>query len=75
MPDTDQRARQRQRKTKAQLLNELETLERQIATLEGASHTGSETADARIQMVEAIEHLAEGVALFDVEDRLVHCNR
>ena len=75
MSDSGQGSRSRLRKTKAQLLDELESLERRVATSENAAGNGDRISAGRDLLVEAIEHLSEGVALFDSEDRLIHCNR
>ena len=72
--DSSPQNSQRRRKTKAQLIDELDSLDRRIAILEGAAGVPAVERNAMNPLANAIEHLDEGVALFDADDRLVHCN-
>ena len=72
--DSSPQKSQRRRKTKAQLIDELDSLDRRIAILEGSAGVPAVERNAMNQLANAIEHLDEGVALFDADDRLVHCN-
>ncbi len=75
MSGTNTQSNDRHRKTKAQLIEELEELERRLGAGDAAATEPGQPAEARSLLLDAIEHLAEGVALFDAEDRLVLCNR
>ena len=72
--DSSPQKNQRRRKTKAQLIDELDSPDRRIAILEGSTGVPAVERHAKNQLANAIEHLDEGVALFDADDRLVHCN-
>ena len=65
MPNPATIRKQRLRKTKAQLVDELETIERRIA---GPGGGGTLLTDA-------IESIPEGFSYYDADDRLVLCNK
>jgi len=64
-------------KTRAQLIDDLETLRRRVTALE-ASRAGAEEPKERRTaeiMLEVIENMADGLILMDVEGRYVFINR
>ena len=75
MTKTTRRRQQRLRKTKLQLIDELEQLERRLADDNGVRLAHHRETAGHHLLLEAIEHLDEGVALFDADNRLVLCNK
>ncbi len=65
MPNPATIRKQRLRKTKAQLVDELEIIERRIAGPEGGGTL----------LTDAIESIPEGFSYYDADDRLVLCNK
>ncbi|MCP4327058.1 MAG: PAS domain S-box protein [Alphaproteobacteria bacterium] len=65
MPKASRSREGRLRKTKAQLIDELETLERRIAGPEGGGTL----------LTDVIESIPEGFSYYDADDRLVLCNK
>ena len=70
MPSSLVSRARRLRTKKSDLVDELEKLEHRLAeTYSAPTDVGSKL------LLEAIEHLEEGLAVFDAEDRLVLCNK
>ncbi|MFQ5766244.1 MAG: PAS-domain containing protein, partial [Rhodospirillales bacterium] len=76
MSIVESRHPKRLRRTKAQLVEELERLEKLLDEAESraAQSGGGAASEEEARFRRAVENLAEGLAFYDADDRLIFCN-
>lgn len=75
MPQSDELRRKRQRKTKAQLIDELEAADARLATSTDRKLAEERLHQSQTMLLDAVNNISEGFVLYDADDRLVLCNQ